>query len=456
MRPIDINVQNQQVRYLEDDELNRTVNAKVHDVSSIRDQDASAKRRRTGRVVETASIEDVMESMETLLVTKWDPESKWDAPKSRRIWRRLIDYAGTGYKHASADLITLTGKYCSLCDTPLLSGLSATPIKPLKWFPHFAFDFNNLLLICPACNAARDDNPKRNDAHAYALPTEYWKGSGDNPLLPFEYKLVKTSGFEITPSPVSPDLIEKTLTQAYQLGFIQVARSDHFHNGTVTVDLGDLVSIHSGAKKADYPKFNDLYQLFNLADLLGLNRLKAHLDELHPLLKTMNSQFKNFTLADLNEDEYTLDGLRLHFRLTNTPEVTDPLTKLLAVLTEFKLNRTITFAVHISTRRFLPKSAELQATFDLFKLNDTVLDNKKVGFLDRRVELRTIAFFEAISLRNHLNLDYETLAPRVLEQLQQKIAATGYWGIWLHVFGHSIQPILREVMPGTAPVIWRA
>jgi hypothetical protein len=462
MRPITIDVQSQHNLYSQQLELNQVVRAKIHDVGYDKGQEPpSKKRRNTGHVVEDVTVEAVIESIEALLAGNWDAQAKWNTTNNRQTWERLVGNAGAGYENASTDLMTQTGSYCAFCDTPLASGLNATPFKPLKWFPQNAFDANNLLLICPACNAAREDKPRRHDTTVYALPTSYWQGLQDNSLLPFEYKLTKISGFEFTPTPIPPELINSTLVLAAQLGFIRVDRSALFREAEVVVDLVDLVSIHNGAQNVAFPKFDSLYQLHDLARLLGLNTLKNLLENLSALFDAMNTQFRNFSLADVaesSEDVYTVDGLRLHFRLANTQEITNSLTRLLAVLNELKTHRKITLAVHAAARSFLPGANAIKATIELFKLNAVVPGYDGANFLDRRVELRTLAYFKALVMRDLWTKtlkDYPALQPIMLEQLKQTIAAAGFWGVWLNVFGSSIQNILREVMPGTAPTTWQ-
>ncbi|MBK9054331.1 MAG: hypothetical protein IPL78_26505, partial [Chloroflexi bacterium] len=222
-----------------------------------------------------------------------------------------------------------------------------------------------------------------------------------------------------------------------------------------------LVSIHNGVQNVPFPKFDSLYQLHDLARLLGLNTLKNLLENLSALFDAMNTQFRNFSLADVaesSEDVYTVDGLRLHFRLANTQEITNSLTRLLAVLNELKTHRKITLAVHVAARSFLPGANAIKATIELFKLNAVVPGNDGANFLDRRVELRTLAYFKALVMRDLLVKtlkDYPALQPIMLEQLKQTIAAAGFWGVWLNVFGSSNQNSLREVMPGTAPTTWQ-
>lgn len=461
MRPITIDVQSQNNLYNKQAELNQTVQAKIHDVGYDKDQLPPAKKRRgTGHVVEDVSVEAVVESIEALLTGNWDPQTSWNTTSNQQTWERLVRNAGTGYENATTDLMTQTGNYCTFCEAPLFSGLNAIPFKPLPWFPQNAFDFNNLLLICPACDAARGDKPRRNDTTAYALPTTYWQGLQDNSLLPFEYKLVRTSFFEFVPTPIPVELINSTLALAGRLGFIRTYRSAWFGQAGVAVDLVDLVSIHTGVQNVPFPKFDNLYQLYDLARLLGLNTLKNLLEDLITLFSTMNVQFKNFVLADVavsSSDVYTVDSLRTYFRLPNSQEITNSLTRLLAVLNELKTQREITLAVEITARSFLPGANSVTSTIELFQLNKVVYGNDGANFLDRRVELRTWAYFKAMALRELLTAtkDYQALQPFILEQLKQTIKGTGFWGVWLNVFGASIQAVLREVMPGTAATTWQ-
>lgn len=77
------------------------------------------------------------------------------------------------------------------------------------------------------------------------------------------------------------------------------------------VDLVNLVSIHNGVQNVPFPKFDSLYQLHDLARLLGLNTLKNLLENLSALFNAMNTQFRNFSLADVaesGEDKYQLMG----------------------------------------------------------------------------------------------------------------------------------------------------
>jgi 5-methylcytosine-specific restriction endonuclease McrA len=82
--------------------------------------------------------------------------------------------------------------------------------------------------------------------------------------------------------------------------------------------------------------------------------------------------------------------------------------------------------------------------------------------IDRRMELRTVAFFKANIVAARLNAvaGNQALYEAVLRQAQATIAASGFWGVWFYFFRQSgfsskqMQTLLRGLFPGTAERMW--
>jgi hypothetical protein len=113
-----------------------------------------------------------------------------------------------------------------------------------------------------------------------------------------------------------------------------------------------------------------------------------------------------------------------------------------------------------------PKMVDMQADaasdnlIKLLKLNEigTVF---MPNTLDRRLELRTMAYLKALDLRERLSCANESgderLYARFIELLRHTVRTTGFWGVWLSVFKNvpDIQQFLRTIFPGTSNVLWK-
>lgn len=182
--------------------------------------------------------------LNTLLAEHWDPVQKWDSNASRLKAQRLQAKIGVGYEDATRSLINQTGHYCAYCDAPIFSNLRAAPILPLRWFPAEAFDYNNLLLLCPACRNVKDSNPLRSagsaselqDTTYLAWPHRVAQGMLDGALLPFRYDLVRLTWTFGGPR---ADFLEReeidSLLHSYRNGYVRVERAENLKRGRVLV-----------------------------------------------------------------------------------------------------------------------------------------------------------------------------------------------------------------------------
>ena len=110
-----------------------------------------------------------------------------------------------------------------------------------------------------------------------------------------------------------------------------------------------------------------------------------------------------------------------------------------------------------------PVEAGVQRLIDLLRLN-TIAGGGRGDALDRRLELRTLAYFKALDMRDRILTilalgdtgQYPDLLKRMLELWRSTIQATGFWGVWLSVFRDvpDIQSVLTALLPGTAPRTW--
>lgn len=81
-------------------------------------------------------------------------------------------------------------------------------------------------------------------------------------------------------------------------------------------------------------------------------------------------------------------------------------------------------------------------------------------FVDRRMELRTLAFFRALDFAELLDRAWaeggEDAHGEMAELLRDTVEGTGFWGVWLWVLRGrpDTQALLREVMDATAPTAW--
>jgi len=352
-----------------------------------------AKRHKgVGVVSVRVTVSEVLNKLNTLLADN----------QTGTVYKGLLATVTTGYTAATGDLFTQTGSYCAFCDTPLWSGLVAQPFKPLASYPLDAFNLENLFLICPACGYARGAQPNRQNTTTYALPTSYWKGLPDNTPLPFRYNVYREAGFA-TDQLIDPDLVKTTLLLAYQMGYVHVSSPGAFafgepSLGKVYIDVVELLSLHLGAKQLKYPKLNDLYQLRDLVVKLQLNEIacmfKAIKDE---DLSALSNGLRQFDLNSISTDAYTLDGLVHHFRLTNSStELRTALTKVAQVLAAVVNQRYVNINVKVMKKNLgRTLDTNIGNTIDLMQLNDTGAFRFREDNLDRRVELRTMAYFEA-------------------------------------------------------------
>lgn len=422
------------------------------------------KRRDVGVVSVRVTVSDALDELNTLLA----------ANQTGPVYKGVLAAVPTGYRAATGDLLTQTGGYCAFCDTPLSSGLVAQPFKPLASYPLDAFSIENLFLICPACGHARGAQPERQNT-TYALPTNYWKGLPDNTPLPLRYEVYREAGFDADQL-IEPELVTTTLLLAYQVGYIHVSSAAAFTMGEpslgkVYIDLIELLPLHAGAKQLNYPKLNDLYQLRDLLLKLQLNELARMFDAIKDEdLSALSNGLPQFDLNAISADAYTGDGLVHHFRLQDpSTELRTGLAKVAQILAAVNNQRYANLKVKV-TKKNLGRQLDtnLGNTLQLMQLNDTSSFRFREDNLDRRVELRTMAYFEALSqgqqwlqvkqlnemLTKTINAPATLLPAPFLDQLRVTIRATGFWGVWLSVFGEPILQLLNDVMPGTASTKW--
>ena len=100
----------------------------------------------------------------------------------------------------------------------------------------------------------------------------------------------------------------------------------------------------------------------------------------------------------------------------------------------------------------------MAAIIDLFKLNDKLTDPSGApNALDRRVELRTMAYVRAVDFRSRLSSAQQrgetNLEARIKELMKEAARATGFWGVWMSVFRID-HGWLDDLLPGTALRTW--
>ena len=327
------------------------------------DEGSPAKKRKP--IVEEVPIESVQDELEALLAAHAAQNHQWDSDENRINAEQLQDAMGHGYLDATQSLINQTGQYCAYCDAPVFSDLQANPVLPAAWFPSQTFDFETMLLICPACREIKEkaDNrlvPALTDAQEYlsyyAWPTVFWKNLGDRSLLPFRYDLVRQPMM----TPFTRDDL-RVLLYYYRLGHVYVERSDPDNLGKVFVNVPEAEPIWISVQLSKT-------SIGNAAIESGINHL--------------------------------LESLRLNDLISN------------------------------------------------------------IDTLDRRLELRTLAYFKALDFRERINnalrLGDATLVNSLSAVWRDTVRATGFWGVWLSVFKDEadIQPRLAEVFPGTANKLW--
>ena len=105
-------------------------------------------------------------------------------------------------------------------------------------------------------------------------------------------------------------------------------------------------------------------------------------------------------------------------------------------------------------------TAGVRDLINLFQLNQITRSNT-TDALDRRVELRTMAYLQAHDFRERLSRIWQrpqsdTLRDRVLKLALVAARATGHWGVWLSVFSGVTEfgSRLATEMPGTSPGVW--
>ena len=102
-----------------------------------------------------------------------------------------------------------------------------------------------------------------------------------------------------------------------------------------------------------------------------------------------------------------------------------------------------------------------QRMIDLVNLNRIVESDKSASSVDRRVELRTLAFLKAHSMARLYNQVAKSGLPLLVEavkrQISATITATGFWGVWFTVWSSEVadgQDMVRGLIQGTAPRTW--
>ncbi|MFT9846046.1 HNH endonuclease [Aneurinibacillus sp. REN35] len=102
-------------------------------------------------------------------------------------------------------------------------------------------------------------------------------------------------------------------------------------------------------------------------------------------------------------------------------------------------------------------------TIEMASLNKFVKVKDSSKSVDRRMEMRTRAFFVARWIREQLidamlHDDSDILYPKIMKFSKRTIAATGFWGIWFQELGgwtgEEKQQLLQSCLPGTNPKYW--
>ena len=82
------------------------------------------------------------------------------------------------------------------------------------------------------------------------------------------------------------------------------------------------------------------------------------------------------------------------------------------------------------------------------------------SWVDRRMEMRTLALFRALDFGEMLERawaeGWEDTHEALSELLRDAVEGTGFWGVWLWALRHhpGIQATLRDTLGGTAPTEW--
>lgn len=63
--------------------------------------------------------------------------------------------ASTEWRNLRQQVINRYGGRCMCCGRVPKRGVNVDHIKPRKFFPELALDFNNLQVLCPQCNKAK-------------------------------------------------------------------------------------------------------------------------------------------------------------------------------------------------------------------------------------------------------------------------------------------------------------
>jgi len=111
-----------------------------------------------------------------------------------------------------------------------------------------------------------------------------------------------------------------------------------------------------------------------------------------------------------------------------------------------------------STNRAIEKG--VRKIIDVLELNVPSVGVHVPKGLDRRLQLRTMAYLKALDLCDRMVTVYARgdadLLNRMRELWKHTIRATGFWGVWLSVFraDPGIQQLLAQLMPGSFNRQW--
>lgn len=323
------------------------------------------------------------------------------------ILRTYDGYINTVYPLARKDLVTTIGFYCSYCESPLYYNAHVEHKLPKSLFPREAMEWSNFLLACNSCNA----------------------GKGDTPNLEF-----------LTKQGISPSTLKVNILTNESTAITTTPEVDWSDVNTTFVDFSYKLtretytfSAMAGTLRRPRPVFTPATDIPGSAAQVSL--VTSHIVPGNVLVFNLMVQIRHVT-ADANN---TTNNEGSYYLLNVAPKVSGA----------------------------IPAAAASRAdiTMKMAKLNAIATTSGDPTAVDRRAELRTCAWLNALLAAQRVNTVTTALgaaSPQLTALnalIQRTAAATGFWSTWVCVFkqqGFSDAQIKALFNPPAPATLWSA
>lgn len=324
-----------------------------------------------------------------------------------RILGTYDGYINTVYPLARRDLVNTIGFYCSYCEAPLYYNAHVEHKLPKSLFPRNAMEWSNFLLACNSCNAGKGVTPNYGFLTAQGIAT---------PPLVINPLTNESTAITTTPGVDWADVNTTFVDFSYEL-----TRETY------------TFSAMAGTPRCPRAVFTQAKDIPDSAAQVSL--VTGHIVRGNVLVSNLMVQIRYVT-TDANN---TINNEGSYYQFKVAPKVSGA----------------------------IPAAAASRAdiTMKMAKLNATAATSGDPTAVDRRAELRTCAWLNALLAAQRINTVTTALgaaSPQLTALnalIQRTAAATGFWSTWVCVFkqqGFSDAQVKALFNPPAPATLWNA